>query len=55
MEKHLYRARGMHITHLKSPKSFEHMMFDEPKKADKSKSHPLVDCGITSLRPLVPA
>ena len=28
----LYRERGIHITRLKSPKSFEYMMFDEPKQ-----------------------
>lgn len=32
VDEHLYRERGIHITRLKSPKSFEYMMFDEPKQ-----------------------
>ena len=29
---HLFRERGLHITALRSPKSFEYMMFEEPKQ-----------------------
>ena len=36
VDEHLYRERGLHITTLRSPKSFEYMMFDEPKQ----KLHP---------------
>ena len=32
VDEHLYRERGLHITTLRSPKSFEYMMFDEPKQ-----------------------
>ena len=32
LDEHLYRERGLHITTLKSPKSFEYLMFDEPKQ-----------------------
>ena len=32
VDEHLYRERGIHITRLKSPKSFEYIMFDEPKQ-----------------------
>ncbi len=32
IDEHLYRERGLHITALRSPKSFEYMMFDEPKQ-----------------------
>ena len=32
MDERLYRERGIHITRLKSHKSFEYMMFDEPKQ-----------------------
>lgn len=32
VDEHLYRERGIHITRLESPKSFEYMMFDEPKQ-----------------------
>lgn len=32
VDEHLYRERGIHIKRLKSPKSFEYMMFDEPKQ-----------------------
>lgn len=32
LDEHLYRERGIHITTLKSPKSFEYLMFDEPKQ-----------------------
>ena len=32
VDERLYRERGIHITRLKSHKSFEYMMFDEPKQ-----------------------
>ena len=32
VDEHLHRERGLHITTLRSPKSFEYMMFDEPKQ-----------------------
>ena len=32
VDEYLYRERGLHITALRSPKSFEYMMFDEPKQ-----------------------
>ena len=32
VDEHLFRERGLHITALRSPKSFEYMMFDEPKQ-----------------------
>ena len=32
VDEHLCRERGLHITALRSPKSFEYMMFDEPKQ-----------------------
>ena len=32
VDEHLYRERGLRITALHSPKSFEYMMFDEPKQ-----------------------
>lgn len=32
LDEHLYRERGIHITTLKSSKSFEYLMFDEPKQ-----------------------
>ena len=32
VDEHLFRERGLHITTLKSPKSFEYLMFDEPKQ-----------------------
>ena len=32
LDEQLYRERGLHITTLKSPKSFEYLMFDEPKQ-----------------------
>ena len=30
VDERLYRERGIHIMRLKSPKSFEYIMFDEP-------------------------
>ena len=32
LDERLYHERGLHITTLKSSRSFEHMMFDEPKQ-----------------------
>ena len=32
VDEHLFRERGLHITALRSPKSFEYMMFEEPKQ-----------------------
>ena len=32
VDEHLFRKRGLHITVLRSPKSFEYMMFEEPKQ-----------------------
>lgn len=32
VDEHLFRERGLHITTLKSSKSFEYLMFDEPKQ-----------------------
>ena len=32
VDEYLFRERGLHITALRSPKSFEYMMFDEPKQ-----------------------
>ena len=32
LDEHLYRERGLHITTLKSFKSFEYLMFDKPKQ-----------------------
>ena len=32
VDQHLYRERGLHITTLRAPKSFEYMMLDEPKQ-----------------------
>lgn len=32
VDAHLYWERGLHITALRSPKSFEYLMFDEPKQ-----------------------
>lgn len=32
----LYRERGLHITTLRHPKGFEHLMFDEPKQKKSS-------------------
>ena len=36
MDEYLYRERGLHITTLKYPKSFEYLMFEQPKVAPKS-------------------
>ena len=32
VDEYLFRERGLHITTLRSPKSFEYIMFDEPKQ-----------------------
>ena len=32
VDEYLFRERGLHITALRSPKSFEYMMFEEPKQ-----------------------
>ena len=32
LDEHLFRERGLHITTLKSSRSFEYLMFDEPKQ-----------------------
>lgn len=39
VEAHLYRERGLHLTALRSPKSFEYMMFEEPKQKKSSIEH----------------
>lgn len=36
LDEHLYRERGLHITILHHPKSFEWMMFEEPKQKPSS-------------------
>lgn len=36
VDEHLFRERGLHITTLKSPKSFEYLMFDEPKQSRRA-------------------
>jgi len=36
VDEHLFRERGFHITVLRHPKGFEHLMFDEPKQRPKS-------------------
>jgi hypothetical protein len=36
LDEHLFRERGIHITTLRHPKSFEYLMFDEPKQKPRS-------------------
>lgn len=36
LDEHLYRERGIHLTVLRSEKSFEYLMFDEPKQKASS-------------------
>lgn len=36
LDEHLYRERGLHITTLRSPHSFEYFMFEEPKQRQSS-------------------
>lgn len=36
LDEHLYRERGLHITTLRNPHSFEYLMFEEPKQKQSS-------------------